>query len=203
MIIIFYCLPGHSRVNLNNTHDFSPFDNPHLSLCKSSSCTQISAYSFSSFQPSSMAQNNKANSTTSSLAELEDTISNLAPVFQAPSNLPRPERKLTKEERDYLTTRLPEYHALQSTLSERADGPRGVKNVKGKKKDWIKTYIFEDFKKKFDSVAPGGPALDSLFKVRSLLCISCFSFIILLFNRKFVFGSTTIVTKLLGPVNVQ
>jgi hypothetical protein len=120
-----------------------------------------------------MAQNaNKANSPTRTSSELEeDTINNLAPVFQEPSDLPRPERKLTKEERDYLTTRLPEYHALQSTLAEKADGPHGVKNVKGKKKDWIKDYIFEDFKKKFNSVAPGGPALDSLFKVRSL-CIS-------------------------------
>jgi hypothetical protein len=108
-----------------------------------------------------MAQNNKANS------ESGDTISTplVAPVFQEPSNLPRPERKLTKEERDYLNTRLPEYHALQSTLAVRADGPRGVKNVKGKKKDWIRAHIFEDFKKMFNSVAPGGPALDSLFKV--------------------------------------
>jgi hypothetical protein len=118
-----------------------------------------------------MAQNNKANfeSPTSSS---ENTISTpvpllVAPVFQEPSNLPRLERKLTKEERDYLNTRLPEYHVLQSTLAARADGPRGVKNVKGKKKDWIKTHMFEDFKKKFNSTAPGGPALDSLFKVRS------------------------------------
>ena len=122
-----------------------------------------------------MVQNNEANS--------EDTTINtplVAPVFQEPSNLPRPERKLTKEERDYLTTRLPEYHALQSTLAARADGPRGVKNVKGKKKDWIKAHIFEDFKKKFNSVAPGGPALDSLFKVRShqVLYISYVDFII-------------------------
>jgi hypothetical protein len=64
-----------------------------------------------------MAQNaNKANSPTRTSSELEED------------------------------TRLPEYHALQSTLAERADGPRGVKNVKGKKKDWIKAHIFEDFK---------------------------------------------------------
>jgi hypothetical protein len=122
-----------------------------------------------------MAQNNKANS-ESPTPSSENTISTprprplpvVAPVFQEPSNLPRLERKLTKEERDYLNTRLPEYHVLQSTLAARADGPRGVKNVKGKKKDWIKAHIFEDFKTKFNSTAPGGPALDSLFKVRSL-----------------------------------
>jgi hypothetical protein len=111
-----------------------------------------------------MAQNNKADSEDTTGISTVTPL--LAPVFQEPSNVPRPERKLTKEERDYLNSRLPEYHALQSTLAARADGPRGVKNVKGRKKDWIKAHIFEDFKKKFNSAAPGGPALDSLFKVR-------------------------------------
>lgn len=119
-----------------------------------------------------MAQNNKANT--------EDTISTVtppvAPVFQEPSDMPRLERKLTKDERDYLNSRLPEYHALQSTLAARADGPRGVKNVKGRKKEWIKAHLFEDFKKKFNSAAPGGPALDSLFKVWSLQILYMSSF---------------------------
>ena len=149
-----------------------------------------------------MAQSNKADSEDSTIST---PLAVVAPVFQEPSNLPRPERKLTKEERDYLNTRLPEYHALQSTLAARADGPRGVKNVKGKKKDWIRAHIFEDFKKKFNSAAPGGPALDSLFKVRSL---QVYVFIkicntVATTTRKSVSGSITIATKLSGLAKFQ
>lgn len=167
--IVFQAAPGPSQGNLNNTVDFLSLSNNspiRVFQVVLSSCTQYFCEVIS-FQPSSMAQNKEADSPT--LSE-EDTVVTPAPVFQEPSNLPRPERKLTKEERDYLNTRLPEYHGLQSTLAARADGPRGVKNVKGKKKDWIRAHVFEDFKKKFNSAAPGGPALDSLFKVRSL-CI--------------------------------
>jgi len=109
-----------------------------------------------------MHQNNQADSpTASSVDEGESAV----PVVQA-SNAARAQHKLTKEELAYLATRLPEYHALQATLAEKGEGPRGVKNIKGEKKAWVRAHIFEDFKKKFNLAAPGGPALDSVLSVR-------------------------------------
>ena len=111
-----------------------------------------------------MSGKSKSSSPTLSL---DNSHEQPAPVILSTE---RPQHKLTREERTYLLTRLPEYHALQATLAEKGDGPRGVKNVKGDKKDWIRAHIFDDFKVKFDSAAPGGPALDSVFKV-SPFCI--------------------------------
>ena len=109
-----------------------------------------------------MHQNNQANSPTASSVDEGESA---APVVQA-SNAACAQHKLTKEELTYLATCLPEYHTLQATLAAKGKGPRGVKNIKGKKKAWVHAHIFEDFKKKFNSAAPGGPALDSVLSVR-------------------------------------
>jgi len=109
-----------------------------------------------------MLQNNQADSPTASLVDEGESA---APVVQA-SNAAHAQHKLTKEEIAYLAIPLPEYHTLQATLAEKGEGPCGVKNIKGEKKAWVHTHIFEDFKKKFNSAAPGGPALDSVLSVR-------------------------------------
>ena len=109
----------------------------------------------------SMDQNNQADSPAASSVDEGESET---PVVQA-SNVARTQHKLTKEEVAYLATRLPEYHALQATLAEKGEGPRGVKHIKGAKKAWVRAHIFEDFKKKFNSAAPGGPALDSVLSV--------------------------------------
>jgi hypothetical protein len=111
----------------------------------------------------SMHPNNQADSPT---ASSEDERESAAPVVQV-VNAVRTQHKLTKEERAYLATRLPEYHALQATLAEKGEGPRGLQNIKGDKKAWVRAHVFEDFKKKFNSAAPGGSALDSVLSVRS------------------------------------
>ena len=111
------------------------------------------------------------NQADSPSASSEDEQESAAPVVQA-SNAVCTQHKLTKDKRAYLATHLPEYHALQATLAEKGEGPRGIKNIKGEKKAWVRAHIFEDFKKKFNSAAPGGSALDSVLKVRSFPTLS-------------------------------
>jgi hypothetical protein len=70
--------------------------------------------------------------------------------------------KFTLAQVEYLKERLPEYHALCKTLRSQGTGPRGLKNVKGKRKTWVYSNICPVFISKFNCHEPGGPKLDSL-----------------------------------------
>jgi hypothetical protein len=86
---------------------------------------------------------------------------------------PQPERpeqgKFSKDETNYLKTHLPAYEAFCNQLAERATGPRGTGSVKGCKKDWVLSKVFPEYVKGFSSDQEGGPQLQSLQIVGSLL----------------------------------
>jgi len=86
---------------------------------------------------------------------------------------PQPERpeqgKFSKDETNFLKTHLPAYEALCHQLAERATGPKGTGSVKGQKKDWVLSTVFPEFVKEFSSDQIGGPQLQSLQTVGSLL----------------------------------
>jgi len=70
--------------------------------------------------------------------------------------------RFTEEESAFLQTYLPAFHAHCTTLLQRAEGQRKVKNTKGDKRGWILQTVFQPFLKKFDADSPSGPNLDDL-----------------------------------------
>ncbi|KAF8326722.1 hypothetical protein F5887DRAFT_1084336 [Amanita rubescens] len=66
----------------------------------------------------------------------------------SPSEIPL--RRFSKEEGDFLKGLLPAFNEYLNKLDEKGTGSHGVKGVKGKQLDWIKTYALNPFIEKFN-----------------------------------------------------
>jgi len=62
----------------------------------------------------------------------------------------------------FLKTFLDDYKACGEELAAKGSGAKGLKGVKGSKKEWILKHVYPAYVKHFDIAASGGPNLQTL-----------------------------------------
>ena len=75
-------------------------------------------------------------------------ISDHAPASASPSAAPS--RHFIKEQEGFLLGLLPNFNAYLDDLAKEGTGPRGIKGVKGKQVEWLKSFVLDQFIEHFN-----------------------------------------------------
>jgi hypothetical protein len=95
----------------------------------------------------------------------------MSPAIQTHLAPPRPlQGRFDQKQKKFLNSHLPAYHEYYKSQAEKGTGVRGIRGIKGNKREWVLNNVYPDFAREFKSDGPEGPNIASLKDV-SFTCL--------------------------------